>query len=202
MFDGGAMTDLVIILLGYLIGSIPFGLVLGPVFKVGDIRNIGSGNIGATNALRTGNKLYALLVLLCDGGKGAVAVLVARHFFCDVCVHAGLTAGLAALVGHLFPLWLKFKGGKGVATGIGVILALHWPAGLCVIAMWLVTARLSRYSSLSALLSFMHAPLYALATKGSQYALPFVIIAIAIVWTHRANIQRLLTGKESVIGGK
>jgi glycerol-3-phosphate acyltransferase PlsY len=188
-----------ILSLSYLIGSIPFGLVLGPLFKAGDIRNIGSGNIGATNALRTGKKLYALLVLLCDGAKGAVAIAVVHCLFGDAYPHAALMAGIAAIVGHLFPVWLKFKGGKGVATGLGVLAALHWPTGLCVALMWLLTARLSRYSSLAAILAFLQAPIYALATDAPEFSLPFAVIAALIIFTHRANLQRLLKGEESMI---
>ncbi len=196
------LDNSMIVLIGYLLGSIPFGLVLGPLFKTGDIRNIGSGNIGATNALRTGKKLYALLVLIGDGGKGALAVVLAHHFFADMAMHAAVLAGMAALIGHIFPVWLKFKGGKGVATSAGIILALHWPTGICCLAMWLVTARLSRISSLSALLAALHAPLYAMATHGHAYATPFALLAVMIWFTHRDNIKRLMNGKESLIGGK
>lgn len=201
------MSDLLIpytaiLSLAYLFGSIPFGIVLAPLFKIGDIRKIGSGNIGATNALRTGNKLYALLVLLCDGAKGAVAIFVINHFFVHAFPHAGLVAGFAAIVGHLFPVWLRFKGGKGVATSLGVLLALHWPTGLCVAVMWLLTAKMGRISSLSALLAFAHAPIYALATGGRAYALPFAVLAVIVWLTHHANIKRLLKGEESKIGGK
>ncbi len=188
-----------ILSLSYLIGSIPFGLVLGPIFKAGDIRTIGSGNIGATNALRTGKKLYALLVLLCDGAKGAVAIAITHCLFGDNYPHTALMAGIAAIIGHLFPVWLKFKGGKGVATGLGVLLALHWPTGLCVAIMWLLTARLSRYSSLAAILAFLQAPIYAMATHAPEFALPFAVIAALIIFTHRANLQRLLKGEESTI---
>lgn len=188
-----------IISLSYLIGSIPFGLVLGKVFKVGDIRTIGSGNIGATNALRTGNKSFAIAVLLGDGLKGGVAILLAQCIFGDIYPHAGLVAGLAAVIGHIFPVWLRFKGGKGVATCAGVILMLHWPTGLCVLAMWLLTARLSRISSLSAILAALHAPVYAVATGGRNYALPFVLLSLLVIWTHRDNIRRLVRGEESTI---
>jgi glycerol-3-phosphate acyltransferase PlsY len=188
-----------IISLSYLIGSIPFGLVLGKVFKVGDIRSIGSGNIGATNALRTGNKSFALAVLLSDGVKGVVAIFLMRFLFGDMYPHAALIAGLAAIIGHIFPVWLRFKGGKGVATGLGVILALHFPTGLMVAMMWLLTAKLSKYSSLGAILSFLQAPIYAKASGGDVFSLPFAIIALLILWTHRANLQRLLKGEESTI---
>lgn len=189
-----------IISLSYLIGSIPFGLVLGKLFKVGDIRSIGSGNIGATNALRTGNKSFALFVLLGDGIKGTVAIWIAKALFCcDVFPHVAMIAGMAAIIGHLFPVWLRFKGGKGVATGLGVLLALSPITGLMVAFMWLVTAKLSRYSSLAAILAFLQAPLYAKAAGAETYALPFAILALLILWTHRANIQRLAKGEESTI---
>lgn len=193
------ITYVAIISLAYLIGSIPFGIVLGPIFKVGDIRSIGSGNIGATNALRTGNKKFAIAVLLGDAVKGAIAIYLARFFFGDVAPHAGLIAGLVALIGHVFPIWLRFRGGKGVATGAGILLALHWPAGLMCLAIWLITARLSRYSSLSAIMAALHAPLYALVTGGREYALPFCFISIILLWTHRDNIRRLVKAEESTI---
>lgn len=186
--------------LAYLFGSIPFGIVLGPLFRVGDIRTIGSGNIGATNALRTGNKVFALCVLIADGAKGAVAIFVTRTLdIADTLPHAALVAGLVAIIGHLFPVWLKFKGGKGVATALGVLLALHWPTGVAAAIMWLVTARLGRYSSLSAILAFLNAPLYAMAFGGREYAIPFAILAVLICITHRENIKRLIAGTESTI---
>jgi glycerol-3-phosphate acyltransferase PlsY len=188
-----------IISISYLIGSIPFGLVLGKVFKVGDIRNIGSGNIGATNALRTGNKSFALAVLLADGVKGAVAIFIMQYWFGAILPHAGLIAGLVAIIGHIFPVWLRFKGGKGVATGLGVMLALSFPAGLLVAIMWLVTAKLSKYSSLGAILAFLQAPIYAKAVHADAFALPFALITLLILWTHRGNLQRLLKGEEPTI---
>jgi glycerol-3-phosphate acyltransferase PlsY len=196
------LSLILISLIAYVIGSIPFGLVLAPLFKAGDIRSIGSGNIGATNALRTGKKTFALAVLLADGVKGAVAILVIRSLWGDTFPHAALIAGMIAVLGHLFPIWLKFKGGKGVATTLGVLLMLHWPTGLCVMAMWLVIARLSRYSSLAALIAALHAPIYAVATGGQAYALPFAVLAALIWFTHRANIVRLIKGEESVISKK
>ncbi len=188
-----------LISISYLIGSIPFGIVLGKLFKVGDIRSIGSGNIGATNALRTGNKSFALAVLIGDGSKGAIAILVAYLWLGNTVPHAGMIAGLVAIIGHLFPVWLRFKGGKGVATGLGVLLALHWPTGILVAAMWLITAKLSKYSSLGALLSFLQAPIYAKATGADEFAIPFAILAALIFWTHRSNLSRLLKGEESTI---
>lgn len=188
--------------IGYLIGSIPFGLVLGKVFKIGDIRSIGSGNIGATNALRTGNKTFALLVLLGDGSKGALAILLMNCLFGNSHEFVPIATGFAAIIGHIFPVWLRFKGGKGVATALGVIAALHWPTALAVALMWLITARLSRYSSLAAILAFLNAPLYAQATGAQDYALAFAAISALLIWTHRANLQRLARGEESTISLK
>lgn len=199
MIENSLIAYIAIVSLSYLIGSIPFGLVLGKFFKVGDIRTIGSGNIGATNALRTGNKKFALMVLLCDGIKGAVAILFIHLLFHEAYPHAALIAGVASIIGHIFPVWLRFKGGKGVATALGVLAALHLPTGIMVAAMWLITARLSRYSSLAAILAFLDAPLYAKASDADRYAIPFTLIALLIMWTHRENIKRLLKGEESVI---
>lgn len=199
MPDQFTLAYAAIISLSYLIGSIPFGLVLGKLFKIGDIREIGSGNIGATNALRTGNKFFALFVLLGDGLKGAVAILLIYLIFGNTYPHAPLTAGVAAIIGHVFPVWLKFKGGKGVATGLGVLAALHFPTGLMVALMWIITARLSRYSSLGAILSFLQAPIYAMATDGGVYAMPFAAIAALILWTHRGNLYRLANGEEPTV---
>ncbi len=193
----------IVIIASYLIGSIPFGLVLGGLFKVGDIRNIGSGNIGATNALRTGNKGFALAVLLCDGVKGVVAILLTQWLFRDVCECLPMVAGLVAVLGHMFPVWLRFKGGKGVATGLGVILVLSFPTGLCVAAMWLLTAKLSRTSSLAAVLGFLHAPVYAMANGLDDfYVLGFAGLGLLVILKHNENIKRLLKGTEPIIGQK
>jgi glycerol-3-phosphate acyltransferase PlsY len=190
-------------LIGYLLGSIPFGLVLGRFFKVEDLRTIGSGNIGATNALRTGNKKFAIAVLLGDGLKGVVAVLlawlIAHKIGGDTWPHAPLIAGLAAIIGHIFPVWLKFKGGKGVATAAGIIMVLHWPTGLACLLVWLVAARLSRLSSLGAVMAAIHAPIYAMANGAREYALPFMLIGLLLLWTHRSNIRRMMSGEESTI---
>jgi glycerol-3-phosphate acyltransferase PlsY len=150
---------LLVALSGYLVGSIPFGIVIARLFGLGDLRQIGSGNIGATNVLRTGNKLAAALTLLLDAGKGGLAVLVARLVIGQD--DAAQLAGLASFVGHLFPVWLRFKGGKGVATFLGVLLALHWPVGLTACAIWLIAAVLSRMSSLGALAAAIVAPIVA-----------------------------------------
>jgi len=182
----------------YLLGSIPFGLVLATLSGAGDIRKIGSGNIGATNVLRTGRKGLALATLLLDGGKGAVAVLVASQFGAAA---AGIAA-LGAIVGHVFPAWLKFKGGKGVATAIGVHLALAWPVGLLICATWLIVAAIFRYSSLAALVAIVLSPIYLLWLEGGLHAEIAGIIAILVVVCHRENIKRLAAGTETKIGAK
>lgn len=193
---------------GYLLGSIPFGLVLTRIAGLGDIRQIGSGNIGATNVLRTGNKGLAALTLLLDGAKGAVAVLLAHRFAGP---DAALMAGYGALLGHLFPIWLGFRGGKGVATGLGVLLGLDWRIGAACCVVWLIVAAVLRYSSLSALIAFAAAPLLALfmpllwapggeALGDRQLALFAAIVAAAIFVKHHANIRRLLSGTEPKIG--
>lgn len=199
MIDNNYLIYAIVIVGSYLIGSIPFGLVLGRLFKVGDIREIGSGNIGATNALRTGNKGFALAVLLGDGVKGVVAILLTKWLFGDVCACLPLIAGLAAVISHLFPVWLRFKGGKGVATCAGVILAWHWPTGLACLFIWIVTARLSRTSSLGAVIAAINLPIYAMALGGRDYAYAFALLSLLILWTHRGNIERLSKGEESTI---
>jgi len=185
---------------GYLLGSIPFGLVVTRLGGAGDIRQVGSGNIGATNVLRTGRKDLALLTLLGDGGKGIVAVLLARHFFGET---AAALAGGAAFLGHLFPVWLGFKGGKGVATFFGVMLTAAWPVGVMAAITWLAVAALMRLSSLAALTAVALAPLFALAT---DQALPMVVLAafmaVLVFVRHKDNISRLRTGTEPKIGAK
>jgi glycerol-3-phosphate acyltransferase PlsY len=183
---------------GYLLGSIPFGLLLTRAAGLGDIRRVGSGNIGATNVLRTGNKLLALATLLLDGGKGAVAVLA----FAAWGEPAGLVAGLAAVVGHNFPVWLRFRGGKGVATTLGVLLALSWPVGLFSCGVWLVTAALFRYSSLAALTALTAAPLLMVWRADTAGAIAAALLAVLAFVRHRDNIRRLLTGQEPKIGGR
>ena len=182
--------------LAYLLGSIPFGLVLTRLAGYGDIRSIGSGNIGATNVLRTGNKLLALLTVLLDGGKGAVAVLIAEQFGPDMAAYAAAFVFL----GHLFPVWLGFKGGKGVATAGGVVLAYAWPVGLAAAATWLLIAVLTRYSSLAALVAALLSPLYAwLLTREIQPTEVVAFLALVIILRHHANIRRLFRGEESKI---
>ena len=184
--------------LGYLLGSIPFGLVITRLAGLGDIRNIGSGNIGATNVLRTGRKDLALATLLLDGGKGAIAVLIARAISEDLVV----IAGGFAILGHLFPVWLKFKGGKGVATTLGTLIAANWMVGIGACLVWLATALLFRYSSLSALIAVAAAPFLALWLDGPPLAILAALAAIAVWFRHHENIRRLLKGEEPKIGKK
>ncbi|GAN79452.1 glycerol-3-phosphate 1-O-acyltransferase PlsY [Acidocella aminolytica] len=183
---------------GYLMGSVPYGLLLTRMAGLGDIRSIGSGNIGATNVLRTGNKKLAAATLLLDGLKGFVAVLLVKLFL----HHGVLVAGLGAVLGHLFPVWLGFKGGKGVATGLGVFYGFAWPLGLLCCALWLLVAFTLRYSSLSALVAYAVAPIAALFLAGPLAAEAVLIISALVYWKHRPNIKRLLSGEEPRIGKK
>ena len=191
-----SISFLIALLGGYLIGSIPFGLLLTKAAGLGDIRKVGSGNIGATNVLRTGRKGLAAATLILDGLKGAVAVLLARQFLGD----QDLVVGTAAVLGHLFPVWLGFRGGKGVATGLGVLLAAAWPVGLACCALWLVAAKLLKMSSAAALTAFAAAPLFALVLSSVDHALMALLIAVLVFWRHEANIRRLLAGTEPRIG--
>jgi glycerol-3-phosphate acyltransferase PlsY len=191
-------VHLVALLAGYLIGSVPFGLVLTRLAGLGDIRDIGSGNIGATNVLRTGNKLLALATLLLDSGKGAAAALT----LASIDPLAGLIGGGAAILGHNFPIWLKFKGGKGVATTLGVLFAVAWPVGLAACATWVATAAVFRYSSLSALLALAASPAYAWWLASPEVALLAALLALLSIIRHHENIARLLKGEESKIGAK
>jgi len=194
------MTPLLLAaVLGYLLGSIPFGLIITRLAGERDIRGIGSGNIGATNVLRTGRKDLAAATLVCDLLKGTVAVLIAAHFGGEA---TAIVAGLAAFLGHLFPVWLKFKGGKGVATYIGVLLGLCWPAALIFGAIWLAAAALFRYSSLAALIASALTPPALLALGRPKAAELFFVLTILIWIMHRANIRRLLGGTEGKIGAK
>ncbi len=184
---------------GYLLGSVPFGLVLTRLAGLGDLRGIGSGNIGTTNVLRTGRRDLAAATLLLDGGKGAAAVLIAKLWGPDV----ALMAALGAVLGHLFPVWLRFKGGKGVATTLGVFLALAWQVGVAACATWLAVAVALRYSSLSALVAVAAAPLYAWWLLGDLQMVELTAVLAMLVWIrHHENIRRLLKGEESKIGGK
>ena len=186
-------------LLGYLLGSIPFGLLLTRAAGLGDIRAIGSGSIGATNVLRTGRKGLAGATLLLDGLKGAAAVLIALWLAGH---DAALWAGLGAILGHLFPVWLGFHGGKGVATGYGVLIAVAWPVGLGAGAIWLVVAKLARISSLAGLVSFAAAPILAALLADSGVVKLALAIAVLVFIRHHANIRRLLAGTEPRIGMK
>ncbi|TIP30801.1 MAG: glycerol-3-phosphate 1-O-acyltransferase PlsY [Mesorhizobium sp.] len=183
---------------GYLLGSIPFGLLITRAAGLGDVRNIGSGNIGATNVLRTGNKGLAAATLLLDALKGTAAVLIAGYFAAEL----GLWAGLGAFLGHLFPVWLGFKGGKGVATYLGVLIALAWQVALIFAVVWLAMAFLFRYSSLAALTAAIVVPiaLYVLSTP--EIAGLFALMSLIVFVKHRANITRLLAGTENKIGAR
>lgn len=194
---------------GYLLGSIPFGLVLTRLAGLGDIRQIGSGNIGATNVLRTGRKDIALATLLLDAGKAAAALLLARAFAEagglseEVQRQIGLVAGAAAFIGHCFPVWLKFKGGKGVATFFGVLFAGIWPLGIMAAITWLAVATIFRYSSLAALSAAAMAPFMAMIASFSWSEIAFtLVLAVLIFWRHAANIARLRAGTEPKIGEK
>ena len=183
--------------IGYLLGSIPFGIVITRSLGLGDLRQIGSGNIGATNVLRTGNKGAALATLLLDTGKGAIAVLLARWAAGD---DAAMLAGAAAFLGHLFPVWLGFKGGKGVATFLGTVLALDWRLGLAACGIWLVVALIGRISSLSALVAAALTPFLGWWLDGGRMALVTAFMAALIFIRHRANIERIMSGTEPKIG--
>jgi acyl phosphate:glycerol-3-phosphate acyltransferase len=185
------------ILLGYLLGSIPFGLLLTRAAGLGDIRTIGSGNIGATNVLRTGNRPLAGATLLLDGLKGAASVLIAGALAGH---DAGLWAGLGAVLGHLFPVWLGFNGGKGVATSYGVLIAAAWPVGIAAGAVWLIIAKLARISSLAALASFALAPVLAALLADAAVVKLALAIGVLVYARHHANIRRLLAGTEPRIG--
>lgn len=186
-------------LIGYLLGSIPFGLLLSRAMGLGDLRKLGSGNIGATNVLRTGNKQAALATLLLDGAKGALAVLLARWLVGE---DAAQVAGGMALLGHCFPIWLRFRGGKGVATFLGLMLALAWPVGLAACATWAVTAAILRYSSAAALLAAGLSPVWALVLGRGDVLFLSLALAILIYFRHAGNIMRLHRGQEPRIGQK
>lgn len=201
MCDASLAQILIYLGFGYLCGSIPFGLLVGKFSGLGDIRKSGSGNIGATNMLRTGGKKRAAITLLLDGGKAAPPIILAS----SVCFTLGALAFLGAVLGHMFPVWLKFKGGKGVATTLGGFLALHFPLGAILCGIWLAMAVLFRYSSLSALAAVASAPalLYMLRPDAGIHALSIAaVIAILVFIRHHGNIRRLLKGEEPKIGKK
>jgi glycerol-3-phosphate acyltransferase PlsY len=186
-------------LIGYLIGSIPFGILVTNAFGLGNLRQIGSGNIGATNVLRTGNKPAAALTLLLDGGKGAVAVLLARVLGGE---DTAQVAALAAMLGHCYPVWLRFSGGKGVATFLGILLALAWPVGVGCCLAWLIGAAASRISSMAALLAAASST-FLMVMLGYGTALVLgIVLTLLIFWRHRANIRRIKAGTEPKIGQK
>jgi glycerol-3-phosphate acyltransferase PlsY len=188
-------TIIVAAIIGYLLGSIPFGLVLTRLAGLGDIRRVGSGNIGATNVLRTGNKALAALTVILDAAKGLAAVLIGGIWGTD----AALVAAIAVIVGHMFPVWLRFRGGKGVATALGVLLALSWPVAVVAAALWFATAAISHYSSLAALVAAVAAPALAWIFADPPRAIAISVIAILVVLRHRENVHRLLAGTETRI---
>lgn len=188
-----------VFVIAYLLGSVPFGLIVSKFMGLGDVRNIGSGNIGATNVLRTGSKKAALATLLLDGGKGAVAVLLAQYLYGDT---AAQVAGLGAFIGHLYPLYLRFKGGKGVAVFLGILLAIHPLTGIATCLTWLATALIFRMSSLAALIAALSAPLW-LWAFGLSTTTGLGLLLAALVWLrHGANIKRIAAGTEPKIGKK
>jgi glycerol-3-phosphate acyltransferase PlsY len=190
---------LLAILLGYLLGSIPFGLILTRLAGLGDVRKIGSGNIGATNVLRTGRKGLAAATLLLDAAKGAAAVLVAARLWPEMGQLPPL-AGLSAFLGHLYPLWLRFRGGKGVATMIGVVAALAWKVALVVAGVWMLVLLVTRYSSVGGMAGAMAAPVAAFLVGRVDLTMLFAGFALLVLWKHRANIGRLLKGAEPRVG--
>lgn len=202
MVYDGAMSDwtmtLLLVLMGYGLGSIPFGVLLTRAFGAGDLRQIGSGNIGATNVLRTGRKGLAAGTLLLDMAKGVAAVFVAREVAPDMAV----AAGVAAFVGHIYPVWLRFRGGKGVATMLGVVLALNWVLGLVYALVWLGALAATRISSVGGMAAALSAPLAAAAIGQMQLGMILLGMAVLLVWKHRENIGRLIEGAEPRIGGQ
>lgn len=184
---------------GYLLGSIPFGLIFTRLAGLGDIRSIGSGNIGSTNVLRTGRKDIAALTLVCDALKGTLPVLVAWHFWG---LDEALLAGLGAFFGHLFPVWLKFRGGKGVATFIGVLLGIAWPVVFVFMGVWLLAAYLTRYSSVGGMLASASVPPALWLMQHDKAAMLFAVLAVAVILKHHENIARLRAGTESKIGAR
>lgn len=197
--DTAPLLLLIWALIGYLLGSIPFGLVVTRVMGIGDPRQIGSGNIGATNVLRTGSKAAGALTLLLDGAKGAAAVLLARAFAGEDAVQL---AALAAFLGHCFPVWLGFKGGKGVATFLGIVLAIAWPVGLLCCAAWAGTVALTRISSMGALVSAGASTVLSVIAGYATIAVLCLVLTLLVFWRHSANIARLRAGTEPRIGQK
>ena len=190
------IAPLVALALGYLLGSMPFGLLLTRLAGGGDLRAIGSGNIGATNVLRTGRKGLALATLVLDAAKGAAAVLIVRAFDSDLVT----LAATGAFFGHLYPLWLRGRGGKGIAVLLGIASALHWPSGLVFALVWLLAAVITRYSSVGGIAAAIVLPVSAAAFGQFEFALLFIAFTLMVLWTHRANLERLLEGTEPRIG--
>jgi acyl phosphate:glycerol-3-phosphate acyltransferase len=186
-------------LLGYALGAVPFGLLLTRAAGLGDVRQIGSGNIGATNVLRTGRKGLAAATVLLDAAKGAAAVLLVGWIWPDQPQFPGIAA-IGAFLGHLYPVWLRFRGGKGVATFMGIVVALSWPCALIVAAAWLTTFALTRYSSVAGMVAAIAAPVATAALGRFDLALLFLGVALLILWKHRANIARLVAGTEPKVG--
>ena len=184
------------LVIGYLLGSIPFGLLLTRAAGAGDLRQIGSGNIGATNVLRTGRKGLAAATLILDALKGFAAVWIAERYLGG----NGVIAAAAAFLGHLYPVWLRFRGGKGVATMLGIVLALHWPIGLVYAVVWLGLLAVFRISSLAGMTAAVGAPLSAAFFAQFDLVLPLMALALLVVWKHRENIERLLSGAEPRVG--
>ena len=192
----GLMNIFFVILFAYLIGSIPFGIIISKIMGLGNLRNIGSGNIGATNVLRTGNKLAAILTLIFDLLKGAISVIITYYIFNDTIAQI---AALSSFLGHCFPIWLKFKGGKGVATFIGISLALYWPAGILICLTWVLTAFLSRISSLSALISSLSSILWVWILGVPSAVFVMTVLTILIWFRHIENIKRIIKNTEPKI---
>lgn len=194
------MTAAISLALGYFLGSLPFAVIVSRAFGLADPRSYGSGNPGATNVLRSGNKAAAALTLAGDAAKGWLAVWLAARFGATEAIQAG--AGLAAFLGHVFPIFLRFKGGKGVATAVGVLLGLHWILALAAALTWLLVAVATRYSSLSAMVAALEAPFVAwMLTERASIALPVAAMSLLLIWRHAPNISKLVAGTESKIGG-
>lgn len=199
IIESSPLLLLIWLMIGYAIGSVPFGMLVAKQFKLGNLRDIGSGNIGATNVLRTGNKLAAALTLILDAAKGAAAVILGRYVVGE---DAAQIAAFGAFLGHCFPIWLNFKGGKGVATFIGIILALNWAAGIVTCLAWLCGAAITRMSSMGALVAAASSTFAMVVIGPGSAVLLGVVLTLFIYWTHRENIKRIRAGTESKIGDK
>ncbi len=196
------MSSMNALFMGYILGSIPFGLILARLGGMGDIRNIGSGNIGATNVLRTGNKGLALLTLLLDGGKGAAAIILMANYSDDTTAYLPLLAGFGAFLGHLFPIWLNFQGGKGVATYLGILFALSWQIAVATCLTWALAAAVWRMSSLAALVACALAPVFGYFIGGYNVMLLCLAMSVLVYARHAENIKRIISGDEPKIGNK